>query len=308
VLAVAYGDDGPACLPEERYNCAGSAVPVRDANDCAVFYNCDANIQNPCPSSCPPPLVYSNDLNVCDWPSNVLDCPQPTPSFFMDEEIEGPACETDERFDCQGSLVFVRDENDCTTFYECDSNIQHPCPSHCPPGLVFNDVIQVCDWPVNVQECMPTPSFFMDEEIEGPACAPEERFDCQGSFVFVRDENDCATFYECDSNIQQPCPSHCPAGLVFNDDLKVCDWPMDVPECMPTPSFFMDEEIEGPACAPEERFDCQGSLVFVRDENDCATFYECDSNIQQPCPSHCPAGLLFNTAIQVCDWPANVQC
>merc|ERR1712135_204588 len=63
--------EGPACAPEERYNCAGSMVPVRDADDCSVFYNCDYNIQNPCPSACPPGLLYNDILKICDWPTSV---------------------------------------------------------------------------------------------------------------------------------------------------------------------------------------------------------------------------------------------
>jgi len=63
--------EGPACAPEERYNCAGQTVPQRDADDCSVFYNCDANIQNPCPSACPPGLLYNDILKICDWPTSV---------------------------------------------------------------------------------------------------------------------------------------------------------------------------------------------------------------------------------------------
>merc|ERR1711881_659653 len=165
---------------------------------------------------------------------------------------------------------------------------------------------------------MGKPAFFIDEELLddgvcvdecGPGCEPEDRYDCNGATTFQRDQDDCTTFYECDIVEQQPCPSHCPAGLVFNDDIKVCDWPQDVPECSgASKDVQIDDEVQGPACAPEERFDCQGSLDYVRDPNDCTTFYECDSNIQEPCPSHCPAGLVFNPDIQVCDWPQHVQC
>jgi len=311
IVALAYAEEGPACESSERYDCAGSTVPIRDANDCSKFYNCDSNIQTPCPSYCPPGLLFDDVLKLCNWPSQVSGC-APEPSFFMnDEEVEGPACLDEERFDCAGSVVPVRDANDCSVFYNCDAQIQHPCPSSCPSGLLYNDILKVCDWPSEVSGCTLKSSFFMnDEEVEGPACLDEERFDCAGSVVPVRDANDCSVFYNCDAQIQHPCPSTCPPGLLYNDVLKVCDWPDSVSGCENPLSKLLsgDEEVEGPACLDEERFDCAGSTVPVRDSDDCSVFYNCDYNIQRPCPSQCPAGLVFNQELMVCDWPTSVQC
>jgi len=310
IVAFAFAEEGPACESSERYNCAGSTVPVRDSEDCTKFYNCDANIQTPCPSYCPPGLLYNDVLKICDWPEQVSGC-GPQPSFFMnEEEIEGPACLDEERYDCAGSTVPVRDDNDCTVFYNCDAQIQRPCPSTCPPGLYYNDVLKVCDWPSAVSGCESpfSKALSMDEEeVEGPACLDEERFDCAGSTVPVRDANDCSVFYNCDAQIQRPCPSSCPSGLLYNDVLKVCDWPSEVTGCVAPAVFSMDEE-EGPACLDEERFDCAGTTTPVRDQDDCSVFYNCDSNIQHPCPSQCPAGLVFNQDLYLCDWPASVQC
>jgi len=300
-------------LEEERFDCEGSLIPVRDADDCTVFYNCDYNIQNPCPSTCPPGLLYNDVLKVCDWPSEVQGCGPTARNGNMTTPApttEGPACAPEERYNCAGSLVPVRDADDCTVFYNCDFNIQNPCPSTCPPGLLYNDIIGVCDWPSEVQGCgAESRNMESDEEVEGPACAPEERFNCAGSTVPLRDADDCSVFYNCDANIQNPCPSTCPPGLLYNDILKICDWPTSVSGCgSQRSSPVSDEEVEGPACLDEERYNCAGSMVPVRDADDCSVFYNCDYNIQNPCPSQCPAGLVFNQELMVCDWPTSVQC
>ena len=44
------------------------------------------------------------------------------------------------------------DPENCQCFYKCDAGEihGHEC---CPPGLVFNPDILVCDWPYNVPDC-----------------------------------------------------------------------------------------------------------------------------------------------------------
>ncbi len=43
---------------------------------------------------------------------------------------------------------------DCSTFYSCSGGV--PILMFCPPGLLFNDKLDVCDWPQNV-DCIPVP-------------------------------------------------------------------------------------------------------------------------------------------------------
>ena len=44
-----------------------------------------------------------------------------------------------------------------------------------------------------------------------------------------RDPNDCNKFYQCSNGYEYP--FECPATLVFNDKVQVCDWLYNVPEC-----------------------------------------------------------------------------
>ena len=43
----------------------------------------------------------------------------------------------------------------------------------------------------------------------------------------TREPADCSVFYQC-NNEGGKHTFHCPAGLVFNLDQKVCDWPANV--------------------------------------------------------------------------------
>ena len=43
----------------------------------------------------------------------------------------------------------------------------------------------------------------------------------------TRDPTDCSVFYQCGKDGGKH-PFDCPAGLVFNEEQKVCDWPDNV--------------------------------------------------------------------------------
>ena len=42
-------------------------------------------------------------------------------------------------------------------------------------------------------------------------------------------------------------------------------------------------------------------------ESECNLYYQCDHGHRFP-DQECPEGLLFNSELLVCDWPANVVC
>ncbi|XP_055522436.1 peritrophin-1-like [Wyeomyia smithii] len=44
--------------------------------------------------------------------------------------------------------------------------------------------------------------------------------------VYLRHESDCSKFYQCSNGV--PMELQCPSGLLFNDQLNVCDWPSHV--------------------------------------------------------------------------------
>jgi hypothetical protein len=48
--------------------------------------------------------------------------------------------------------------------------------------------------------------------------------------VLLPHPTDCSSFFSCSNG--NPIELHCPAGLHFNDELKVCDWPQNT-NCVP---------------------------------------------------------------------------
>uniref|UniRef100_H2YNW8 chitinase n=1 Tax=Ciona savignyi TaxID=51511 RepID=H2YNW8_CIOSA len=207
---------------------------------------------------------------------------------------EGPACDVSERYQCNGQIGLIASTTDCHVFYNCDRNIQTPCPSTCSPGLAFDESIQTCNW----ESLVPTCNLIPKARASGdPACADNERYQCNGQIGLIASTTDCHVFYNCDANIQAPCPSTCSPGLAFDESIQTCNWESLVPTCT-----ARARAIDGPACADNERYDCNGATSAVVDSTDCNTFYNCDANIQSPCPSHCPPGLGFDEALGYCNY------
>uniref|UniRef100_A0A182V4I2 Chitin-binding type-2 domain-containing protein n=1 Tax=Anopheles merus TaxID=30066 RepID=A0A182V4I2_ANOME len=139
--------------------------------------------------------------------------------------------------------------------------------------------------------------------------------------VMFRNENDCSQFYQCDHGTAYLI--QCPAGLHFNTRLSVCDYP-DKVDCN---GPVLNEHVTGgahgghggsPSCAV-----CQSATsvvhrhpqcptrngphpIMFRHRTDCTKYYQCDHGTAFEIT--CPAGLHFNTALNVCDYPERVGC
>ncbi|XP_040158461.1 uncharacterized protein LOC120897549 [Anopheles arabiensis] len=139
--------------------------------------------------------------------------------------------------------------------------------------------------------------------------------------VMFRNEKDCSQFYQCDHGTAYLI--QCPAGLHFNTRLSVCDYP-DKVDCN---GPVLNEHVTGgahgghggsPSCAV-----CQSATsvvhrhpqcptrngphpIMFRHRTDCTKYYQCDHGTAFEIT--CPAGLHFNTALSVCDYPERVGC
>ncbi|KAK8042031.1 hypothetical protein PG993_006554 [Apiospora rasikravindrae] len=69
-----------------------------------------------------------------------------------------------------------------------------------------------------------------DVDVCGLICSEEDDM-----YVFFSDPCSvkCNGFYECMSGV--PYQLECPHGLLWNQDLQVCDWPQNVGDCSPVP-------------------------------------------------------------------------
>jgi len=63
-----------------------------------------------------------------------------------------PQCDAEVSAQCPAedgeSPVYLADPSDCSAFCECSNGVAYS--KACVPGLVFDTVKHVCDWPTNV--------------------------------------------------------------------------------------------------------------------------------------------------------------
>jgi len=112
--------------------------------------------------------------------------------------------------------------NDCKGFYHCQyGSLLDDNPTMCPPGLLFNQNAQVCDWSYNVVcesadvTAAPTKSSIF------PSMSPEEsptNGPTQGGICAM--ENKSAT--TCGANKNGKNPEICCSGLICNKNGKKC--------------------------------------------------------------------------------------
>ncbi|XP_026750061.2 dentin sialophosphoprotein-like [Galleria mellonella] len=136
--------------------------------------------------------------------------------------------------------------------------------------------------------------------------------------VLFAHEN-CNQYYHCKHG--ELLVRNCPVGLVFNDELDLCDWPDNV-NCdrtvvPPKPPSGGGSDVSSEAendgdstnnnpgeasiiCAAE---DSDG--ILIAHEN-CNQFYKCSNGL--PVTISCPLDLLYNPEKENCDWPENVNC
>lgn len=72
------------------------------------------------------------------------------------------------------------------------------------------------------------------------------------------------------------------------------------------PQFQPEPEPQPPAQGTV----CQSGLMYERHPQQCNVFYQCvfDGVGYIAYPMYCPANLVWDTTINNCNWPQNVQC
>jgi hypothetical protein len=73
--------------------------------------------------------------------------------------------------------------------------------------------------------------------VVGQNCPYPDPFD---HTVLLPDHTDCSRFFMCSNG--KPVQHHCPAGLHFNELLKVCDYPHNV-NCVPRKFFSVRTDL-----------------------------------------------------------------
>lgn len=162
----AASDSVPQCSTKKAADASGGSYGFNDASsaslsaicttrgdgyyrhptDCQRFIQCfhgNAFVLN-----CASGLVFNanKDAGVCDYPVNVPEC----------QNIAGDASAQDAECIGRPEGAFFRDTADCTVFYRCVHG--QKLKFDCPETTVFNERLNVCDYPSEVPECSSTSS------------------------------------------------------------------------------------------------------------------------------------------------------
>ncbi|XP_049788095.1 chondroitin proteoglycan-2-like [Schistocerca cancellata] len=239
---------------------------------------------------------------------------------------------------CQGASGPFPNPNSCRSFLQCEpSGVATVIP--CPANLEFNPKLRVCDFPERAGCSSSVSPPANDDSGNGggsddnggaspappsgdaPKCPPWNPNDV----TQLPNQNDCTSFYKCDENGVAWVIS-CPAGLEYNAELRVCDYPENAGCSSSSPSKPSDDtpseggqddansdggnEVspnppagDAPTCPAWNPND----VTQLPNPNDCSSFYKCDENgVAWLIP--CPAGLEYNAKLRVCDYPESAGC
>ena len=125
---------------------------------------------------------------------------------------------------------YMKHPKDCARFYRCvkfdegDPKSVNKFQYGCPPGLVFDELYEICNWPSWSPACGGSGEILQ---------APRSKFSCP-SYGYFQDPSDCAYFYYCSDfgkGSFQPYEFKCPFDLGFDEEKLLCNWKWLVNGC-----------------------------------------------------------------------------
>lgn len=128
---------------------------------------------------------------------------------------------------------YLKHPKDCSRFYRCvsfedsaiaDSSAVQKFQYGCPPGLIFDEQYEICNWPSWSPSCTGSGEILNVQK---------KKFVCP-SYGYFQDPSDCAFFYYCSdfgkSNLQAY-EFKCPFDLAFDEEKLLCNWKWLVKGC-----------------------------------------------------------------------------
>ncbi|EYB92657.1 hypothetical protein Y032_0191g1300 [Ancylostoma ceylanicum] len=183
----------------------------------------------------------------------------------------------------------------------CSSSVIQCTPAgpslmECPLGLVYDDSNYLCVNPSELASCQPAKApeepkaeAFVEASGAVPAHSVESKNSCEGLADGLFEHEACSPYFlTCSGGVSRI--MSCPANLVFDKRLQICEYPGNVQECDAVPGFNSSE------LCPEDGFFSYGNCSDL--------FYACTNGRQ--IPMYCPAKLAFDETRQLCDYPLAV--
>jgi len=126
---------------------------------------------------------------------------------------------------------YLKHPKDCSRFYRCvkfddqESGVINKFQYGCPPGLIFDEQFEICNWPSWSSSCTGSGEILL---------APKQKFSCP-SYGYFQDPTDCSYFYYCSDFSKgssfQPYEFKCPFDLAFDEEKLLCNWKWLVKGC-----------------------------------------------------------------------------
>ncbi|XP_059477880.1 mucin-2-like [Neocloeon triangulifer] len=246
----------------------------------------------------------------------------------------------------EGPAIHYPNPEDCSSYCVC--NWGNPILMQCPPGLHFNPVAEVCDWPQSAGcdgTVEPPPGIGGDD---GDNCRTVR---CPGTCGPINLPNPgwCNSFCRCANGTSSFYP--CPPDLVFNPSLGICDYSdcenrddfntttsYPIESTTTTPITITTKPPTNTTNTPittKPPTNTTNTPITTKPPNNTTPSRPICPNVTCPetngefvlhlpnpgdCGSFCkcdwgtgyyfdcPDGLHFNAQLQVCDWPENAGC
>ncbi|XP_055538564.1 multiple epidermal growth factor-like domains protein 11 [Wyeomyia smithii] len=271
-------------------------------SDCGKFVECGGNVS--VVFKCPDRSFFNPKTLVCDFAmyhtcnvEHITD-----PELYSSQNIlEAAVGVLSTRTICNDQPLGtkIRHPDNCDQFYHCAPS--GPVLFTCPSPTLFNNVINVCDWPENV-DCVGGGGG------DGGGGGIDGDGNCPANCI---EDNRCPIECEFETGIKLPHPSRCDAFLRCHQGcacFKFCDtglwWSTELQRCVDR--YRSDcvevERPECPECEPDERCplddDPDNPIRFPIPDR-CDAYIQCVNG--RGCVVECPAGLEFNPETEVCD-------
>ncbi|KOC66525.1 hypothetical protein WH47_08918 [Habropoda laboriosa] len=105
--------------------------------------------------------------------------------------------------------------------------------------------------------------------------------------------------------------------LMFNVELEICDWAVNVPNrscsrndgrgLVPVVADSLSSTSSAPYDLRALVKECPSTgTIYISHETDCHEYYECDNGEKKL--HHCNENLIFNPYVEACDYPSSVDC
>ncbi|XP_050410540.2 uncharacterized protein LOC126825102 isoform X1 [Patella vulgata] len=284
------------------FRCPNIEGFYRDPFNCRNYYYCIN--WAPYKRICPPQEFFDNDILGCAPKSEVEGClyyGEPENMEFLTPTTPGKV-----QFNCPKDHGYYPDLDDCSFYFECI--LGNAFRRQCMHGTLFDRVRNKCTWENLVRDCKSLTRGDKDIITKGSVVV---EFDCPEPDGYYRKPDNCRAYYHCIDN--NAALLECESGSLFDVYLGKCTWSKMVSDCdendKPIDTIKVQQTVDIQQNQSNDQvlvkrpgsifdFACPLPNGHFRDEENCAIFYHCLSDV--PYKGYCRSGHGFDTDMLMC--------